>query len=156
MVLALSGLGYPFAIATLFATIFSSQTLLAYPVIDRLGVSANRAITIGISGTVVTDTIALLILAFVTNPNTGAGWIFWVLLAVGLIALFGLIWLLVPRIGRWFFCHLEEESYSEFLFVLSVLFVSAPFAGAIGLQAIIGTFVAGLALNRIIVRPGCS
>ncbi len=144
-----------FASASLFAAIFSSHTLLAYPVVSQLGISKNEAMTATIGGTILTDTLALLVLAFVIASVGGAtGTVFWVQFALGLTVFFVGVWLLVPRIGRWFFRYHEEESYYEFLFVMAILFVCAILAELVGVKHIIGAFLAGLALNRLIPESG--
>ncbi|SEH13352.1 Kef-type K+ transport system, membrane component KefB [Natronorubrum sediminis] len=144
-------LGFDVMTAALYAAIFSSHTLLAYPIVNKLGIVKNEAVTAAIGGTIFTDTAALLVLAIVAGAAVGDLTIgFWVTLVVGLVALFAGIWLLVPRLGRWFFRNVSEESYFEFLFVMAVLFVCAAFAELAGVKHIIGAFLAGLALNRLI------
>ncbi|MFP9190843.1 cation:proton antiporter [Natronosalvus vescus] len=143
------------AAASLFAAIFSSHTLLAYPVINRLGVTENEAMTATVGGTILTDTLALLVLAVVVTSVGGAlDAAFWIQLAVGLAAFFVGVWLLVPVIARWFFRIHNEESYFEFLFVMATLFSCAFLASLAGVEHIIGAFLAGLALNRLIPQTG--
>ncbi|MFP4554620.1 MAG: cation:proton antiporter [Actinomycetota bacterium] len=144
-------LGLELKAAALFASVFASHTILAFPVVKRLDITDHRAVTTAISGTVLTDTAALLVLALVANSVTGdldLG--FGVRLVLSVVLLIAGLWLLIPRVGRWFFRRVEEESYFDFLFVLSVLFVSAFLAELAGLEAIIGAFLAGLTLNRLI------
>nr|WP_252490638.1 cation:proton antiporter [Natronococcus sp. CG52] len=144
-----------FAAASLFAAIFSSHTLLAYPVVNRLGIAKNEAMTATIGGTILTDTLALLVLAVVVASVGGAlDAAFWTQLAVGLTVFFVGVWLLVPRLGRWFFRSHSEESYFEFLFVMAVLFLCAFLAELVGVEHIIGAFLAGLTLNRLIPETG--
>ncbi|MFB6133191.1 MAG: cation:proton antiporter [Halanaeroarchaeum sp.] len=69
-------------------------------------------------------------------------------------AFVAVVWTVVPRLGTWFFRNVHEESYFEFLFAMAVLFVSAGGAGAVGLEPIIGSFLAGLVLNRLIPSTG--
>lgn len=148
-------LGFELGAAALYAAIFSSHTLLAYPVVNQLGIAKNEAITAVIGGTILTDTAALLVLAVVSGSAEGeltAG--FWAELVIGLVLLFGGVWLIVPRLGKWFFRNLSEESYFEFLFVLAVLFVCAFLAEMAGVEHIIGAFLAGLALNQLIPQTG--
>lgn len=45
--------------AILFGTIFSTHTLLGYPVISRLGVAKNKAVTTAVGGTILTDSLAM-------------------------------------------------------------------------------------------------
>ncbi len=144
-----------FTSALLFAAIFSSHTLLAYPIVSKLGISKNEAMTAAIGGTILTDTLALLVLAVVVASVGGSvGLAFWTQFILGLVLFFAAVWLIVPRIGRWFFRIHDEESYYEFLFVMMVLFVSAILAEMAGVKHIIGAFLAGLALNRLIPDSG--
>ncbi|WP_342708271.1 cation:proton antiporter [Natrinema salaciae] len=140
--------------ASLFAAIFASHTLLAYPVARQLGIVRNRAVTATIGGTVLANVLALLVLVVVASAEASLDWLFWVDLAVGLVVLFAGIWYLVPWLGRRFFRTLAEESYFEFLFVMAVLFVSAFSADVAGIEPIIGALVAGLALNRLVPERG--
>ncbi|WP_243641377.1 cation:proton antiporter [Natrarchaeobius halalkaliphilus] len=141
--------------ASLFAAIFASHTLLAYPVVTQFGLAKNEAMTVTVGGTILTDTLALLVLAVVIAAVGGTlDAAFWLGLAIGLSAFFVGVWVLVPRIGRWFFRIHSEESYFEFLFVLSVLFVCAALAELVGVEHIVGAFLAGLALNRLVPETG--
>jgi Kef-type K+ transport system membrane component KefB/nucleotide-binding universal stress UspA family protein len=149
----LLGLSVPAAL--LFASIFASHTLLAYPVVNRLGLAKNEAVMTTIGGTILTDTLALLVLAVVIAAETGTlDAAFWIQLSVGLTVFFVGIWVVVPRIGAWFFRTLNEESYFEFLFVMVVLFACAFLAELVGVEHIIGAFLAGLVLNRLIPETG--
>ena len=148
-------LGLTLPAALLFAAILSSHTLLAYPVVNQLGIRDEEAITVAVGGTILTDTLALLVLAVViASVDEGLEAAFWLELAVGLTIFFLGVWLLVPRLGRWFFRTHHEESYFEFLFVMAILFSSAFIAELAGVEPIIGAFLAGLALNRQIPETG--
>ncbi len=154
-VVGVSLLGLTFPAALLFASIFASHTLLAYPVVNRLGLAKNEAMMTTIGGTILTDTLALLVLAVVIAAEAGTlDAAFWVQLSVGLTVFFVGIWVVVPRIGAWFFRTLNEESYFEFLFVMVVLFACALLAELVGVEHIIGAFLAGLVLNRLIPETG--
>ncbi|MGM0718681.1 MAG: cation:proton antiporter, partial [Halobacteriota archaeon] len=141
--------------AMLLAAVFASHTLLAYPVVNQLGVTQNRAVTAVFGGILFTDTLALFVLPLVTGAVAGG-------LTIGLFGnvvasltvLFATIWLIVPRIGRWFFQNLSDESYFEFLFVAAALFTSASLAELLGVAPILGAFLAGIALNRLVARGG--
>nr|WP_276256449.1 cation:proton antiporter [Halovivax sp. TS33] len=144
-------LGFSLPTASLFAAIFASHTLLAYPVAHQLGIVRNDAITATIGGTVLADVLALIVLVIVVaSTEASLDWQFWVEIVAGMTLLFAGIWYLVPWLGRRFFRSLAEESYFEFLFVMAALFVAAFFAEVVGVEPIIGALVAGLALNRLI------
>ncbi len=138
--------------AILFASIFSSHTLLGYPIVEQLDIVKNNAVTTTISATILTDTVALLILTVIENLHSQSHIeiLFWVEFTLKLAIFFVGVWIAVPRLGRWFFRNVDEESYFEFLFVMAVLFVTAYLANLAGAEPIIGAFLAGLTLNRLI------
>jgi len=144
-------LGLPFIEAFLFASVFASQTLLAYPVIKKLGIVNNEAITAAIGATLLTDTMTLMVLAVVISSLEGSlDLFFWIRLLFGLTVFFAGSLFIVPRIARLFFSKFTDESYFEFLFVLAMAFILAYLAEIAGVEPIIGSFLAGLLLNRII------
>lgn len=143
-------LQYSVITSILLASMFSSHTLIAYPMISKLGVAKNRAVNITIGGTIITDILALLVLAAVAGVSSGEvtnG--FWLRLSISVL-IFGMIVLFIfPIIGRWFFKRFHDN-ISQYIFVLAMLFLGAFLAEAAGIEAIIGAFLVGLALNRVI------
>lgn len=152
VVSGISLLGFSVVAAVLFASIFSSHTLLGYPIVERLGIVKNEAITTTISATIITDTVALLILTVIetVHSQSHVSVLFWAQFALKLTVFFGGVILIVPRIGRWFFRNVDEESYFEFLFAMTVLFVTAYLAHLVGAEPIIGAFLAGITINRLV------
>lgn len=136
--------------SVLFASLFSSHTLIAYPLISKLGIAKNPAVNITVGGTMITDILALLVLAVIVGMSQGdVGTEFWVKLSVSFVV-FGLIVLLIfPMIGRWFFKKVDDK-ISQYIFVLVMIYLAALLAELAGVEAIIGAFFAGLALNRLI------
>jgi len=136
--------------SVLFASLFSSQTLITYPLISKLGIAKNRAVNITVGGTMITDIATLLVLAVVVGMVQGdVGTSFWVKLSVSFF-LFSIIVLTVfPVIGRWFFKKVDDK-ISQYIFVLVMIYLAALLAELAGVEAIIGAFFAGLALNRLI------
>lgn len=136
--------------SVLFASLFSSHTLIAYPLVSKLGISKNLAVNITVGGTMITDILALLVLAVIVGMSQGeVGTEFWVKLSVSFI-IFALIVLVVfPMIGRWFFKKVDDK-ISQYIFVLVMIYLAALLAELAGVEAIIGAFFAGLALNRLI------
>jgi Kef-type K+ transport system membrane component KefB/mannitol/fructose-specific phosphotransferase system IIA component (Ntr-type)/nucleotide-binding universal stress UspA family protein len=148
-------LGFGMAASLLMGSIIGSHTLLAYPVISRLGLVKNDAVTMVVGGTLVTDTLALGLLAIIAGSVGGAiDLAFWVRLLGGLALYVAVIFFGVPRLGRWFFRNTPGQPGSEFIFLMVVLFASAFLAGLAGAQPIIGAFLAGLTLNRLIPNEG--
>lgn len=143
-------LEYNWLTSFLFASIFSSHTLISYPLVSKLGVVKNRAVNVTVGGTVITDILALLVLAIVVGMTTGeVNTAFWIKLSVGII-IFALIVLIgFPIIGRWFFKKVSDK-ISQYIFVLVMIYFAALLAELAGIEAIIGAFLAGLALNKLI------
>ncbi|MCE5178191.1 MAG: cation:proton antiporter [Porphyromonadaceae bacterium] len=144
-------LGYDVNASFLTASMFSTHTLVAYPIVSRLGIARNQAVAITVSGTILTDTAVLIILALVLSNNDGGmnpG--FLVKLVVSLIAFSVIIFVITPRIARWFFQKADSEKYSNFIFVLFVVFSAGFLVELGGIEPIIGAFAAGLALNKLI------
>ncbi|ACU08871.1 sodium/hydrogen exchanger [Flavobacteriaceae bacterium 3519-10] len=136
----------------LFASLFSSHTLISYPMVSKMGISRNRAVTVTVGGTMITDILALLVLAVVVGMTTGeVNTAFWTKLSVGIIAFAGIVLIGFPIVGRWFFKKVDDR-ISQYIFVLVMIYLAALLAELAGIEAIIGAFLAGLALNRLIPR----
>lgn len=145
-------LNMSFMASVLLASMFASHTLIAYPIISKLGLSKNRAVTTSVGGTMITDTLALLVLAIIVGMHSGeVNAMFWIRLIAALFLFAMAVAYILPMISRWFFKHFED-SVSQFIFVLVMLFLGAVLAEIAGIEAIIGAFMAGLALNRLIPR----
>jgi Kef-type K+ transport system membrane component KefB/nucleotide-binding universal stress UspA family protein len=135
----------------LIASMFSTHTLLSYPLASKMGITKNEAVTIAVGGTIITDTVVLLILAVITGAAKGTlSNAFWIRLAVSLVVFVSAVFFLFPPIGRWFFRNIKGDNVSEYIFILAMVFLAAFLAEAAGVEAIIGAFFAGLALNRLI------
>ena len=144
-------LGYDFNSSFLTASMFATHTLVAYPIVSKLGISKNQAVAITVGGTILTDTAVLLILAVIIGNSQGSlNQEFWIRLIVSLAIFSFIMFFIVPKIAKWFFRKLESEKHSHYIFVLSVVFFAAFLAEVAGVEAIIGAFVAGLALNKLI------
>jgi Kef-type K+ transport system membrane component KefB len=144
-------LGYDNNASLLVASMFSTHTLVAYPIVSRLGITKNEAVAVTVGGTILTDTAVLMILAIIMGNHEGSlNQFFWIRLGISLVIFLTIMFYLVPLITRWFFKKLESEKHAHYIFVLAVVFFSAFLAQLSGLEPIIGAFVAGLALNQLI------
>ncbi len=134
----------------LLASMFASHTLIAYPLISKLGIAKNRAVNITVGGTLITDTLALLVLAIIIGSTKGAVNLqFWLKLTGSLILFSGIIIFGFPRLARWFLKKYHDNS-SQFIFVLVLVFLGASMAEWAGIEAIIGAFLVGLSINSLI------
>lgn len=144
-------LDYSFNTSLLIASMFATHTLIAYPIVNRLGIAKNHAVAITVGGTILTDTAVLLILAIISGTASGeATSELWIRLSISIICFAAIVYFLIPRVASWFFRRLEDEKNAHFIFVLLVVFLTAFIAEIAGLEPIIGAFAAGLTLNRLI------
>jgi Kef-type K+ transport system membrane component KefB len=142
-------LSWPSAI--LLASMFASHTLVAYPIISWLDLVKNESVTVTLGGTLVVNILALLVLAVIASSTQGElGPEFWLQLAVSLtIFVYVVVWI-GPKVVRWFFRSVESEGAPQYIFVLSFVFAASFGAKMAGVEAIIGAFLAGLAINRLV------
>jgi Kef-type K+ transport system membrane component KefB/mannitol/fructose-specific phosphotransferase system IIA component (Ntr-type) len=148
-------LGFGIAGSILMGSVIGSHTLLAYPIVSRLGLVKHPAVTTVVGGTLVTDTLALAVLAVVAGSLEGDVSAGFFLRLFGLLAVYVAVVVGgVPHLGRWFFRNTPGQAPAEFIFLMVVLFASAFLAGLAGAQPIIGAFLAGLTLNRLIPNQG--
>ncbi len=144
-------LGYGIKSSILLASMFSTHTLVSYPIASRLGITKNEAVTITVGGTIITDTLALIILAVISGSVDGDISLLFVLKLLGAMAVFaGFVVFVFPKVARWFFRNMESEGVSQYIFVMAMVFTAAFGAELAGVEPIIGAFLAGLVLNRLI------
>ena len=152
-VAAVTLLGMGLLESTLLASIFAAHTLLAYPIVARLGVTRSPAVIIAIAGTIVTVLGSLIVLAGVTGIERDGS-------ADSLLRILGYltaycvgIFYLYPRLTAYFFKK-YHDGIQQFIYVVAMVFLAAAVAQWIGLEGVFGAFYAGLVLNRFI--PGRS
>lgn len=137
----------------LVGSLLASHTLLAYPLLQRLGVVKNEAVTITVGATIFTDISALLVLAICVRLHAGefSWWAVGVqigsLLLYAAIVLQGLDWL-----GNRYFHRTGNDEGNQFLFILLALFLASVSAQVIHIENIVGAFLAGLAVNDVLGR----
>lgn len=137
--------------ALLLASMFSSYTLLTYPDVSRFGLAKNRAVTIAVGAIVVSDVAALLILAVIGAFSTGNLDHLYGLRLFGLITLYALgVFFVLPFLTRKALKFLSTKDDIQFLVVFALLFLVSFLAAPAGLEPVIGAFLCGIALNRLI------
>jgi Kef-type K+ transport system membrane component KefB/nucleotide-binding universal stress UspA family protein len=143
--------GFDWNASVLIGSLLASHTLLAYPIVQRLGVVHDEAVAVTIGATIFTDIGALLVLAICTGVNRGdfsALSLITLVGGLGLYAaavLFGLDWL-----GKDFFRRSRDDQGNQFLFVLLAVFLASVGAQLVGVEKIVGAFLAGLAVNDVV------
>ncbi|AFZ35110.1 transporter, CPA2 family [Stanieria cyanosphaera PCC 7437] len=137
--------------SVLIGSLLASHTLLAYPIVNRLGIVNNQAVTVTIGATIFTDISALLVLAICISINAGEFTplsLVIQLVTLGIysaIVLFGFDWA-----GKEYFRRTGNQESNQFLFILLAVFLAAVGAQIIDVENIVGAFLAGLAVNDVV------
>lgn len=134
----------------LVASMYASHTLIAYPIISKMGITKHRAVSITIAGTIITVAASLIILAIIVAMSTGEmNSMFWLRFGISTILFSVIVFVLLPIISRWFLGKFHD-GVAQYIFVLAIIFTASLCAQAAGLEGILGAFFAGLILNRLI------
>ena len=140
----------PARTSAILACIMGSHTLISYPIIGRYGLGRRKSVTISVAGALVAILLALVVYAIMMSTSGGGSfnplW-FTLKIAVYVTAVI----LIYPRMARNFF-QTVTNSFSHFLFVMILLALSCGCAQVIGLDGIVGAFLAGIVLNRYIPK----
>lgn len=137
--------------AVLLASMFASHTLISFPITAGLGISRERSVVTTVGGTIITDTAAILVLAFIAEYATASlTTFFWARQIFLLAALLFFAWWILPRTAQLFLRILSPRGKTEFIFILALVFLTAYLAHLAGVEPIIGAFFAGLALSQMI------
>jgi Kef-type K+ transport system membrane component KefB len=135
----------------LVASMFSTHTLISYPIVSNLGITKDESVTVSVGGTIITDTAVLMVLAIIVASSAGVLDLgFWVRMLISLSAFAMIILFGYPIIARWFFRNIPESGPGQYVFVLALVFLAGVLAELAGVEPIIGAFLAGLAINRLI------
>lgn len=149
-VMGITLLHYTPIAALLLGCIMSSNTLVSYPIVSRYGLQHKPSVVLSVGATMVSLFISLVVLAsIVATYSGGSGIGFWALFAGKCVLFCGGMLLAVPRLSRWFL-RKYSDAVMQFIFVLSILFLSAALSTIVGLEGIFGAFFSGLIMNRYI------
>ncbi len=144
-------LNYNVSASILTASMLATHTLVAYPIVNRMGIAKNQAVPVTVAGTIMNDTAVLLLLAIIIGYSQGnLSREFMLHLSIALTIFTMIVFIVLPFIARWFFTKLENEKHAHYIFVLAAIFFSAFLSRVAGLEPIVGAFAAGLALNPLI------
>ena len=134
----------------LLGAMYGSHTLMTYPIVSRYGVQKNVAVNITVGATMVAIILSLMVLAIVEGWSRSVQSIteYAIQLALVAVFLFSVLWLF-PRFARMFFKRYREP-ISEFMVVMLMLVGSALLADLAGLEGILGAFLCGVSLNRLL------
>ena len=143
-------LHYSVLASLLLGCIMASNTLIAYPIVGRYGLQRKPSVTLSVGSSMISLLMALVSLAAIVAAYGGnTGVMFWLWFVGKFVGYCVLMAVLIPRLARWFLRR-YSDAVMQFIFVMSMLFMSAALSEAVGLEGIFGAFVAGLILNRFI------
>lgn len=144
------------AAAVLLGALLASHTLIVYPTVKGFRLGSDPAVATGVGATVVTDTLALVILAVVVgSTDAGASSTqIAVQTGLGLLIVAGFSFGLLPWAARLFFARFGSSRTNRYVFALVALLSAATVAQVVDIEGIIGAFFAGLALNRLVPNEG--
>ena len=147
---SISLLHYSVFASLLLGCLMASNTLIAYPIVGRYGLQRKPSVTLSVGSSMISLLMALVALTAIVASYGGetSVW-FWLLFVGKFVGYCVAMFLLIPRFTRWFLRR-YSDAVMQFIFVMSMLFMSAAASEAVGLEGIIGAFVAGIILNRYI------
>ena len=147
---SISLLHYPVFASLLLGCLMASNTLIAYPIVGRYGLQRKPSVTLSVGSSMISLLMALVALTAIVASYGGetSVW-FWLLFVGKFVGYCAAMFLLIPRFTRWFLRR-YSDAVMQFIFVMSMLFMSAAASEVAGLEGIIGAFVAGIILNRYI------
>lgn len=135
----------------LLGAMYASHTLISYPVAARYGITKSPAVVVAVVGTIIAVTGALMVIAVTVTVDRENGFnpldLLWLMARMALWV--GAILYAYPRVTRWFF-KTYGDRVTQYVFVLAMVFLAAWTAQLIGLEGILGAFLAGLVLNRYV------
>jgi Na+:H+ antiporter len=151
-------LGWSVPATCLLGALLSSHTLITYPTLRDAGLGGNRAVASAVGATVLTDTIALVVLAIVAGTQTGSGSIGSILveIAVGLVVLVVVALFVLPKVVDLALRRWGMDRIARYLVLLVALLFMAMLAQVFEIEGIVGAFFAGIALNPLVPNEGPS
>ncbi|HKQ71184.1 MAG TPA: cation:proton antiporter [Polyangiaceae bacterium] len=145
-------LHYAWAGAVLMGSNWGSHTLVTYPMLRKMGLARNRAVGTVVGATAVTDTSALLVLSAVSvsAKKTGGLELQAVEIVLGLVLLVAYALFVLPKLARWFFARVGGDRSLRLVFGIAAFLSGAVLAEMASIDGIVGAFLVGLGLNRVI------
>ena len=145
-------LQYHHSTSLLLSCIMASNTLIAYPIVARYGLQRKPSVTLSVGGSMLSLLLSLVVLAALeAAQDKTVDILFWFLFLAKFIVYCTIVILIIPRLSRWFLRR-YSDAVMQYIFVMSMMFMSAALSEAVGIDGIFGAFMAGLILNRYIPR----
>lgn len=145
------GFGYGLNTAIVIGSLLGSHTLLAFPIIEKLGETRLEPITVTIGGTVVATILSLVVFAIcVPIHETGFSARGLAIQLLEIVAIIPLILAGLSWAGGYALRQVENDEDAYFVLVFALIAIAASLAQAVNLPGIVGAFLAGLAVNTAV------
>jgi Kef-type K+ transport system membrane component KefB len=151
-------LGWSVPALCLLGALLASHTLIVYPRLREAGLADNPAVASAVGATVLTDTLALIVLAVVAGSQTDSGSPAYIIgeITVGFAVLIGVGLFALPRVVDIALRRWGSDGVTRFLLMIVALLLMALLAQVFGIEGIVGAFFAGLGLNVLVPNEGPS
>jgi Kef-type K+ transport system membrane component KefB len=141
-------LGYGWLSAIVVGALMASHTLIGMPIVMRLGVTKLEPVVVAVGSTLLSDALALLVLAACVSAFAGGfSWSHLLLQLLGIVLFVPLLLLALGWAAARLMRALDEDEAGQFVLLLLALSLAALLAQSIDLPDIVGAFLAGLAVN---------
>ena len=149
-------LGWETLASILLGALLASHTLITYPAIKEAGLASDPAVATAVGSTVLTDTLALVVLAVVAGSVGGHRTTVEVAvqIVVGMAVLTTYSLFVLPRLAGWAFRWLGTERSVRYIVAITAFLSAATVAELFGIEGIVGAFFAGLGMNRLVPNEG--
>lgn len=145
--------GFGWVAALLIGSLLASHTLLGFPIMTRLGLARSEPVAVILGATIFTDIASLLVLAICIAIFQGGFSVAGLASLLGFLAVYAIIVLQgLPLLGRLYFRKHRDDEQSLFIFSFLIVLLAATGAHLIHLEDIVGAFLAGIAVNRVLER----
>jgi Kef-type K+ transport system membrane component KefB len=143
--------GYRPVTAIVLGSLLASHTLLAAPIVAKLGATRLEPVAVTFGATVVSDTLSLVVFAICVSMFQRGFSVSELAVQLTEIAAFvPLILFGLSRLGAYFLRKVADDEDAYFILMLTVMAVAAALAALINLPGIVGAFLAGLSVNAAV------
>jgi Kef-type K+ transport system membrane component KefB len=144
-------LGYGLVPAIVVGSLLASHTLLGSTIVAKLGLRGTEPIVVAVGATIVSDTLSLFVFAICVPLHVDDFSVSGLALQIIEIVVFVPVVLFgLSRAGAYILRKVEDEEETYFVLMLGILAITAVLAQLINLPGIVGTFLAGLAVNAAV------
>jgi Kef-type K+ transport system membrane component KefB len=141
-------LGHELLPAIVVGSLVASHTMLGSTIVARLGARNLEPMVVTFGATMVSDTLSLLVFA-ICVPLYASGFSIagTAIQVIEIVVFIPFVLLGLGRAGAWLLRRVENDEETYFTLMFGILAVTALLAEWIKLPGIVGTFLAGLAVN---------